>query len=337
MHDQDDIQIQLKLPGKTIRLPRQGGLTLKKDTSAILPFYLNLDGLLVSYATTQLFTRIGRDYFFFALSGVMSEYCLDPETFTSLQVENGQIVAEGGQTYVTVQPGSACVITAILPDGGQVRLITLTRQQAGNCSKQVLWGQERLLMSDAPFMIKDDRLQVFCREQKAALSIFPADGSRLAAGNGIYSGSVDGIFMRYELEFSQTQAQLNINRIDPARWAVSLPPETFKNAGEIFLRVEYLGDSGEAYIGGKLVSDNFYNGTPWEIGLKRFASRLADHELLLLIQPLKRASSVTRYIPTGMAFKPEADAEELAEIKSVSVTVEQRISLKPEGWSSPVL
>jgi hypothetical protein len=337
MHDLDGIHIQLKLPGETIHLPRQGGLNLKKDTSAILPFNLRLDGLLVSYATTQLFTHIGQDYFFFALPGTPAEYCFDPSTYTALQVENGEVVIEGERAYVSVQPGASCVVTAVMPEGAPLRIITLTRQQAENCWKQVLWGQERLLMSGTPFIVKDDQLQVFCQEKNAQLSIFPGPGGRLVTSNGIYSGTPHGIFICYALEFPERKVQLKIDRINSARWSVNLPPDAFQNASEIFLRVEYLGDIGEAYLGGKLVCDNFYNGTPWEIGLKRFTSRLASQELLLLVQPLKRTSSVTRYIPTGMTFKPESDGEEVAEIKSVSATVEQRIIIKPEGWQSPML
>jgi CRISPR/Cas system-associated protein Cas10 (large subunit of type III CRISPR-Cas system) len=68
---------------------------------------------------------------------------------------------------------------------------------------------------------------------------------------------------------------------------------------------------------------------PWEIGLNRFAGQLDhDHELFILIQPLEKTSSALRYIPTGMAFRKETNRDHLAEIKSITAVVEQKVIVR---------
>ncbi len=55
-----------------------------------------------------------------------------------------------------------------------------------------------------------------------------------------------------------------------------------------FLRIAYEGDVARLYVDGKLLTDNFYNGTPWVIGLDRIPSQQWD-KLELKILPLHEA------------------------------------------------
>jgi len=45
------------------------------------------------------------------------------------------------------------------------------------------------------------------------------------------------------------------------------------SAGRILLRITYKGDVARLYANGKLLNDNFYNGTPWMVGLDRIPCR----------------------------------------------------------------
>ena len=96
----------------------------------------------------------------------------------------------------------------------------------------------------------------------------------------------------------------------------------------MILRIDYIGDVGSAYIDGKLISDNFYNGTTWEIGLKAFSERLLGKELVLVVTPIEKAADAAKYISTGMAFRPDAVTEHLVEIRSVVAMPEYKIRLE---------
>ena len=115
-HDQDGLQLELKLRNETLRIPSEGSFTLGKDVSAILPFNLDLSGVLLKYATAQLLAKVddgGTDhYFFFAPEKMAAEYCFDDG-----------IVKVG-------EPGFGSTFTH-----GSVRITTLTREQAENAAK----------------------------------------------------------------------------------------------------------------------------------------------------------------------------------------------------------
>jgi hypothetical protein len=133
------------------------------------------------------------------------------------------------------------------------------------------------------------------------------------------------------LKLPRKEIKLNVEQTSEDRACLRLPKGIMTDKQAVLLRVDYVGDTGEAYIDGKLVGDNFYNGTPWEFGLNRFARLLDDKELFILIQPLEKTSSALRYIPTGRreAFRKETTHDHLAEIKSISAVVEQKIIVRP--------
>ena len=98
------------------------------------------------------------------------------------------------------------------------------------------------------------------------------------------------------------------------------------HANEVYLEVDYVGDVGYAFISGKLINDNFCNGTTWEIGLKRFEKEILEEKMYLYISPLKSGGIVKR--DSAMAAVKEADVEEIAKILSIRVTPERYIKIK---------
>ncbi len=55
------------------------------------------------------------------------------------------------------------------------------------------------------------------------------------------------------------------------RFLVHLPEGAFRDVSDLILSIDYIGDTGAAFINGEMVADNFYHGNPWRIGLKRYA------------------------------------------------------------------
>jgi beta-galactosidase len=87
---------------------------------------------------------------------------------------------------------------------------------------------------------------------------------------------------------------------------------------DAFLSINFVGDMGHAYLNGRLVSDHFANGLPWEIGLKRFVSQEAAHKLIVRLSPLRSNAAALRYFPTGMAFRP-TDGDGTIAVNSIQV------------------
>lgn len=72
-----------------------------------------------------------------------------------------------------------------------------------------------------------------------------------------------------------------------AVWRIALPAD-LDLAADPLLRLRYAGDVARVFIGGRLINDDYSNGAPLEIGLRRHAAELARGEIELAVLPLRR-------------------------------------------------
>ncbi len=183
MHDLEDLRFEVRTDSDPIWIPQTQTLTLAKHVSAILPFGLSLNGVRLRSATTQLLAKLEADaivnYFFFAPRGMVSEYVLETGSFRSIHVEGGTVVDTEGDTVITMTPGLDAVITLTNEHGQTIRLLTLTREQAEQTSKQMLWGRERLVIAEATVVAAGTDCWVYSRQ--AGNRLADLSGARCAA------------------------------------------------------------------------------------------------------------------------------------------------------------
>ncbi len=316
MQDINDIRLQLRLGDKTITLPYTEPLTLQKNVSAILPFGLSLSGIKLTYATTQLLTKIDDSYFFFAPHGMISEYAFDTDSYQGLSVKSGEVINENGITYVTVTHGFNSLITLTTLDGKMVRIFTLTREQAEQATVETLNQQPHLLISEATIVAQ-------------AAQQFAYHNGHSDVNVWVYPPlkNADGYFSRHIIPAVSQDLSFEQHQVDENKVVLSFPSDLLKNTHNVLLRIDYVGDMGQAYIDGKLVHDNFYNGTSWEIGLRQLEQKLNGKELLIMIVPVEEHSGGRRYVQTGMAFRPDLDGERIASINQITLVSEYKIPL----------
>ena len=87
-----------------------------------------------------------------------------------------------------------------------------------------------------------------------------------------------------------------------------------------FLKVVYAADTGAAFIDGELVADNYNNGTPWVIGLKRFVPEILEHGLTLKFRPLRKG--VLKNTSSAMAARLVFEGNELLQVDSIDISPE---------------
>jgi hypothetical protein len=76
-------------------------------------------------------------------------------------------------------------------------------------------------------------------------------------------------------------------------------------------------------LGGRLLSDDFYDGSPFDLGLTRYAPDIYRDELLLEILPLQREAPI--YISDG---RPDfGGARSLARLDAVEVVERHHVVL----------
>jgi hypothetical protein len=81
--------------------------------------------------------------------------------------------------------------------------------------------------------------------------------------------------------------------------------------------------TGNAFIDGRLVADDFSNGEPWEIGLRRFRPRIEERGLYIHITPRREGTLVVH--ESGMAAQQELKGKQVAEIRSITAIAEREL------------
>lgn len=320
MRDHSDIQLALKLDDETITLPQRGGLTLKRDTCAILPFQIDLDGVRLIYATTQLVTRLTHAdeqvMIFFAPEGMESSYCFARATVAAITVESGATEEQDGRIYVSVAAGKGALIRLRTLADKSLTICTLTRQEALQLTKVELWGQERLILTGADLLVHDHLLELVsagCPE--FSFSLFPAPDGEIHGPDGLLTGIPDSLFTTYRIDLPTQEIRLDVRRVSDAKAVVRVPQDALTGVAELMLTIDYRGDVGNATIRGQLINDNFANGAPWEIGLHRFAQRMGEQAIDLYVTPLAEGAVVTS--DSAMAAQRTIVGEQVAVIKSI--------------------
>ena len=299
-HDMEDVRLQLNLSGEKLRIPSQGGFTLHRDASVILPFNMDMNGALLKYATAQLLLKIDdrgtEHYFFFAPEGMTTEYMFDKAT------------VRGKNTYKPV-PGLESTFTVKTKKGKSFKITTLTRGQALNAVKV----NGRLLIADATVLPRENGADLLSLGENEVKYV-------------LYS-SAKG-FKEQIANVPAVTVTPKVKKAGPRRMAVTLKDHNLAhnaNVQEYFLRVSYVGDVAMAFMKGQLVQDEFYHGAPWTIGLKRYYEDLKTEPLTFYFRPMRHDAPFLRDLPQGTT--PDFTKGAVVEIRDVEVVPQYRLSV----------
>ncbi|HUJ09125.1 MAG TPA: glycosyl hydrolase 53 family protein [Verrucomicrobiae bacterium] len=289
--DHDHVQFELRLKDETLLVPDRA-IRIPKDVYMIWPFNMDLGGVQLKYATAQPLCRVGDCFVFAATPGVDPEFVMDRTCVRGLH------------------PGTDCIFTL-----GNTKILLLTPEQARHCWKANIWGTDRVFLSKAGLVFDGDKLRVQSRNPgDLSFAVYPAPPLRMkGVADGVFtrfSGSVTERKIAVKWKELRSAAAVSPVKVDAkgvafapndaeftnaAVWQVRVAKDALKSAHEVFLRIHYVGDIGRARLGDRLVSDDFYFGRVWEIGLKRFSSQLGRDGLTLQILPLRRDAPI--YMP----------------------------------------
>jgi hypothetical protein len=318
---QQDLSLRIELEDETITLPGDGGLKLDKDVCCILPFNLNLTGIVLKYATAQLITRLECEeavyYFFSAIEGMRGEYCFDNRNIHIDHVENGLIAKADGEIIVTIDPARQSLIELHTDEGRKVNLATLTMPQSLNFWKAKLWGRERVLLTGASLLVNADQVRLESTDSTVALGVFPPPEAELNGKGCEVSKPVrEMLFSNYRLNFPVKPIVPEVRYINKSQAELLFANDAFDGCKQVLLKIDYSGDVGYAFIDGWLFHDNFNNGALWELGLIAERERLPEKGMYIYITPLKQGAFIKS--DSAMAARCEVFATETAEIHGIT-------------------
>lgn len=344
-----NVQFELCLPGGCLVLP-SAPVTIPADTAFFWPFGMDLAGALLLSATAQPVCRMeehGTHYFLFAETPGMPAEFVFPRGGLRVEAVRGEVAETETELCIgSVAPGTDIAIHLWTEHGQHVAIVLLSPQQSLACWKGTFAGQERLFLSEACLTLSGETLRLSSHDPAHfSVGIFPAPALLVLSGSSV-AGVADGLFQRFAAlppsasapavpvvweqikragpartirsgKEGVAEAPTDADFEDAARWRLILPTET-DSARDLLLRLFYVGDAAQMTLNGRLLTDNFFNGTVFEVGLKRFGPGIYTGELLLSVLPLRRDAPL--YLPQD-AWPDFGGADSLAALRSAE-TVE---------------
>jgi len=347
-------QFEIHLPGQTLTIPDRP-ITIPSGSYFLWPFNLNLGPALLQYSTAQLFTKLDRGaqptWVFEEIPGIAAEFVFSNADSLSVAGTRAEIRRTGGKVIVTRIP-AAFGTTLILRSGnGQtVSIMLLTQHEAENAWRVNLDGQPHLLETEQEYFADSDHIVLRSEgTPNTAFSIYPALDRPLRAAQSSPTPTHGPNESTYHLSVPEQHIDLHFDptrraapvpavRLSPplswepngvamappdsefdkaAQWNIAIPKDFLTGVSDVFLEVEYAGDVARLSSHGRLLDDDFYNGKPWGIGLRRFADPIRQGSLDLSILPLREDAPIyldERFRPN---FGGEAQIDELKSLRLV--------------------
>ncbi|MDT3403384.1 beta-galactosidase [Mucilaginibacter terrae] len=347
LKDQQGVQFNLKLAdGKSISFPEKG-IDIKDGVKAILPFNMAIEGANLRYATVQPLCKLPGTvptYVFFAPEGIRPEYMFDKTGITKIDASQVDLQTRTDSYLINkIQPGTSGLITLTFNNGKKVNILTLTNQQALDSWTGNALGGEHLFISKQNLTFAGGKVKMQSSgDTDFSLLIYPAVKAKAAfkaSANGVFtnlsktltvktvkisSKEVSNVSLYDKKEGSLPlddrnaknttvspgpQYQTNMTTVNGAKyWVLSVPALT-QNA---LLDIDYRGDTGSAYINGKLVADDFYFGKTMQVYLQKSST---PKQIILQVVPLTDERQI--YFEKGI--REPMQGKSVADLKGVKI------------------
>ena len=130
----------------------------------------------------------------------------------------------------------------------------------------------------------------------------------------------------YLAETAERRPQVKVQKVAEGRYTLTFPENLMEGLKDARLQLVYSGDIGHAFLGNRMINDNFSNGAVWEIGLKDFAQELSKESMVIYITPLKEGVNVN--VESAMAARREEAQAYVAELKEAALQPVYEIRLE---------
>jgi hypothetical protein len=323
---------------------------------------LDLDGVTLRYATAQPILKIrldGETYVFFkTISGIAAEFAFPAGSRSTIHAERGMVSEHDGLLTVRdAEPGLGAAIT-VHGKGGLTRIVLLSDEQAKELWRVGFEGRDQLVLANSQVYSTGSHM-ILRQIGKPFFDVafFPA--CRLTTGDTTAKASAEkqtGVFQF--MNFRQPERKVALQVVQtrvmgkaPApvfgpklpwrhdavvmapddssfsqagEWKIAVPQGALDGLNDLYLGVHYQGDEARLLSGSHLLVDNFFNGTEWQIGLKRFLSGPSSPTFSLQILPLNRQAPI--FFEPGMQPRFDKDGQ-AGTLDSVEALPEYEVDL----------
>jgi len=316
-------QVRVKLPTGELTIPAKP-VDVPANSYFAWPFNLSLGDAKLKYSTAQLLTRLntpnGRLVVFYAIPGIAPEFAIDAHSLRNLSASKARTTRTDNTIRIDgLTPGMNSTFELTDDHGAKTTVLLLTKDQAEQSTIFPIAGSEHLVLSASSLLFDGTRLRLRSTASPTQQVALLPD-ARLESAQGKH----EGLWTIYtftqperHLSLSVAQTQTATPRatmemgpfVDWRKKSVpTVPPEAaFANAGlwklhwdrpdmsglsEVLLRMDYAGDMARLNSESAMLDDNFYNGLPWEVGLKQLGTGDSNQPLTLRILPMPAVAPI---------------------------------------------
>ena len=139
----------------------------------------------------------------------------------------------------------------------------------------------------------------------------------------IAKASENEVMSSFHISIPEVKIKVDTSRVGHKKFIVKLPA-SLENLNDIFLQINFTGDTGMGFLDGKLITDKFYDGIPWQIGLKKFYPYAASKEMVFYFRPMYKNATYLQDLNPGDVpdFK---NRDEVLDIGKVSFIPEYKV------------
>jgi len=330
--DKPNVRVTVNTTAGKITIPEQGSLTIKAGENCILPFNLDINHCQLRYATAQLLTKCdeSRDkyYVFFPVKGNPAKFCFSKAGTTVQVISNATIKRTKNEQVVKTLPDQPAEFLLTAADGTKTRILVIDKDMALKANIVTIRGQKHLLFTEAEALPDEKSVELeSVGANEYQVSLFPSVITVPDLDGGIIKPiGKSKLFSTFRIVLPKVDLQPQVVRTGTRKASVSLPAELPKGLNDLFLKIDYIGDTGMAFLNGELVADEFYKGIPWEIGLKRFLNKPHD-DLGLYFRPVMKNAPFIVDLPPKVVDEL-SKAPQTLQIEKIQFVPEYKATLK---------
>lgn len=233
-------------------------IKLLNGRTKIMPFNMDLSGLCLLSTEAQPLCRLNKNtYVFWAYEDEEISYNFDDEQIEDIEIKNTQ----------SPLPQLKCVTK----DGEEINIYTISKEDAVNSWKVNIKGKEVLLITEADVICDNDMIR-FASKSINNTVLSTEDISDIL---GNYFEEEKYGLKSYMLNFAENKVKVSYKETgrlyDGTKvYEIETKGKIGKEANDLFLNIDFAGESAKLFIKDEIEADWFYTGLTWSIGLKRF-------------------------------------------------------------------
>ena len=263
------------------------------------------------------------------IKGIKGEFSFAPGT----RVENiGGTTIDHGKGSTLVKCNETISEFSVVANGKKTTILVIDKDLALKSYVVSLTGKKSLIFSDAVVLQNENGFELLSDGvNNFQIDVYPKTSGVPIAGLGTIV-NVEGhtAFSSWRITVPSFEFATKTKEISSRKITVALPQSIPAGVNDIFLTMNYTGDTGMDFINGELVADHFYNGLPWEIGLRKFLSSPAKpKEMVFYFRPMQKNATYLLDLQPYPQFIPDfGRSNSYLKINSVSFKPQYKTTIK---------